>query len=160
MGRIGRPFGVQGWLHVESWCDPPEQLLTYTPWQLARSGAAPVEAKVIEGRRQRDGLVVRLEGVSTREAAAALTGRQIEIERSRLPQAAPGTWYQVDLVGCRVVNEEGIELGVIDHFVDAPAGAVMVVRGEAEHWVPAVAPHLKTVDLASRQVLVDWPADF
>ncbi len=57
------------------------------------------------------------------------------------------------------------------YFVDAPAGAVMVVedRGEPqatgapgtkrEHWVLADPTHLLEVDLAARRVLVDWPAE-
>jgi 16S rRNA processing protein RimM len=160
VGRIGRPFGVKGWLHVESWCEPPEQLFAYVPWQLVRADGVRRPCEVAEGRRQGDALVVRLEGVDSREAAAALTGAVLEVERSHLPAPDAGTYYQVDLVGCRVVNEEGVLLGVVDHFVDAPAGAVMVVRGEREHWVPCVKPHLRSVDLAARELRVDWPADF
>ena len=34
MGRLGRPYGVQGWSHVESWTDPPEALVGYRHWVL------------------------------------------------------------------------------------------------------------------------------
>ncbi len=159
IGRIGRPFGVRGWLHVESWCDPPERVFGYSPWQLVRPGTRSIAGRVLEGRRQGERLVVRLEGVGSREAAAALTGAAIEIERARLPPAEAGTYYRIDLIGCRVVNEENVELGVVDHFVDAPGGAVMVVRGAREHWLPAMAPHLQEVDLAARRIRVRWPAD-
>ena len=160
VGRIGRPFGVKGWLHVESWCEPPEQLFDYLPWQLVRADGSRLPCGVDEGRRHGDALVARFTGVDTREAAAALTGAVIEVERSRLPAASDGAYYQVDLIGCRVVNEDGVLLGVVDHFVDAPGGAVMVVRGEREHWVPGGPPHLRSVDLAARELRVDWPADF
>lgn len=84
----------------------------------------------------------------------------IEVERKCLPPLPAGQYYRVDLVGCRVVNQDGIDLGVVEHFVDAPGGVVMVVRGAREHWLPAAAPHLREVDLASRRIRVDWPADF
>jgi ribosomal 30S subunit maturation factor RimM len=32
----------------------------------------------------------------------------------------------------------------------------MVVRGEKEYWVPAVPQHVRRVNLAARQVVVDW----
>jgi 16S rRNA processing protein RimM len=160
VGRVGRPFGVKGWLHIESWCEPPEQLFEYLPWQLVGADGVRRECRLGEGRRQGDALVVRFEGIDSREAAGALTGSVLEVERSRLPVLRNGAHYQVDLIGCRVVNEEGVLLGVVDHFVDAPAGAVMVVRGEREHWVPSVKPHLRSVDLAARELRVDWPADF
>ncbi len=160
IGRLGRPFGVRGWIHVESWCEPPERILGYSPWLVVRSGAPALSTRVLEGRRHGEGIVARLDGITGRDAAAALTGATIEIERARLPPAEAGTYYRVDLIGCRVVNEQDVELGIVDHFVDAPGGAVMVVCGEREHWLPAAAPHLREVDLVERRIRVHWPADF
>jgi len=67
-------------------------------------------------------------------------------------------FYRADLIGCEVVNLAGIGLGVVQHFVETPAQAVMVVRGEREYWVPAVPQHLRRVDLLARKVIVDWEA--
>ena len=47
----------------------------------------------------------------------------------------------------------------LDYFADLPAGAVMVVKGEREHWVPAAPRHLQKVDLAAKRLTVDWPAE-
>jgi ribosomal 30S subunit maturation factor RimM len=49
----------------------------------------------------------------------------------------------------------------VSHFVEAPAGVVMVTRDEGgqEHWVPAAPPHLQRVDLAAGEIVVDWPAE-
>ena len=64
-------------------------------------------------------------------------------------------------MGLRVRNLEGAALGTVSHFVEAPAGVVMVTREESghEHWVPAAPPHLQRVDLAAGEILVDWPAE-
>jgi ribosomal 30S subunit maturation factor RimM len=64
-------------------------------------------------------------------------------------------------VGFAVRNLEGVDLGVVSHFVDAPRGTVMVTKqtGGAEHWVLAQPAHLKKVDLAARTIVVDWPAE-
>ena len=80
-------------------------------------------------------------------------------------------YYRADLIGLEVANLEGIALGRVAYFIDAPAGAVMVVEdrtgtdagtGEAsrrEHWVLADPMHLRRVDLAAGRILVDWPAE-
>ena len=78
--------------------------------------------------------------------------------RAALPQRNDRDFYRADLIGCAVTNLAGAQLGTVSHFVETPAHAVMVVRGATEHWVPAVAQHLRRVDLAARQVLVDWDA--
>jgi ribosomal 30S subunit maturation factor RimM len=50
---------------------------------------------------------------------------------------------------------------VVAHFLEYPAGPVMVVRdGARERWVPLVPRHLKKVDLGERQVTVDWDPEF
>jgi 16S rRNA processing protein RimM len=161
LGRIKAPFGIKGWLHVESHTDPPEGLLGYREWALKLGSGERLTRRVVEGRRQSRGLVAHLEGVDERGEAAKLTGAVIEVERAQLPQLAAREYYRADLVGLRVRNLEGAELGTVSHFVEAPAGALMVARDEGgrEHWVPAAPPHLQRVDLAAGEILVDWPAE-
>jgi 16S rRNA processing protein RimM len=161
LGRIGAPFGIKGWLHVESHTDPPERLLGYREWALRLASGERLTRRVAEGRRHGEGLVAHLEGVDERGAAATLTGAVIEVERSALPALAEREYYRADLEGLRVRNLEGAELGTVSHFVDAPAGVMMLTREESgqEHWVPAAPPHLQRVDLAAGEILVDWPAE-
>jgi len=161
LGRVGAPFGIKGWLHVESHTDPPESLLGYPEWTLRLASGTRLTRKLSEGRRHAEGLVAHLEGVDDRGEAATLTGAVIEVERAQLPRLANREYYRADLVGLRVRNLEGAELGTVSHFVDAPAGAVMVAReaGGREHWVPATPPRLHRVDLAAGEILVDWPAE-
>jgi len=96
----------------------------------------------------------------SREGAAALTGAVVEVERATLPPAGEHQYYRADLVGLAVRNLDGVALGTVSHFVDAPAGAVMVTRepGGREHWVLASPKHLRNVDLSQGLVVVDWPA--
>jgi 16S rRNA processing protein RimM len=161
LGRIGGPYGIKGWVHVQSFTDPPERLLKYRDWMLHRERAAPATMKVAEGRAQGAGLVVRLEGIEDRDQAARLQGALIRVARSALPKLRTREFYQADLVGLSVSNVEGVALGIVAHFVETPAGAVMVVRGGAgrEHWVPATREHLAKVDLDTGRIVVDWPAD-
>ena len=51
--------------------------------------------------------ILRLEGVSTREGAEALTGALLWIERTSLPALVDGEYYLVDLVGCDVFAPDG-----------------------------------------------------
>jgi 16S rRNA processing protein RimM len=157
LGRIGAPHGVQGWLRVQSYTDPPEGLLKFRRWSVRLGGAERVEHTLVAGQLQGRGLVVRLEGIDDRDAAARLTGGSIEVGRHELPPAGERKFYRADLIGFKVRNAEGVELGVVEYFVDAPAGAVMVVRGEREHWIPATPQHLRRVELAAGSIVVDWP---
>ena len=161
LGRIGAPYGVKGWVHIDSHTDPPEGLLDHAQWILRLGSGVRVTRAVAESRSQGGKLVARLEGSEDRNAAAALTGATIEIDRANLPPTREREYYRADLIGLRVRNVEGVELGAVRHFVDAPAGPLMVVRDEAgrEQWVPAVPEYLRKVDLAAGAILVDWPVE-
>jgi len=160
VGRLGRPKGLKGWVHLESWTEPPQALFEYPSWFLRSTMGERREVEVAESRQSPSGLEARLEGVTTREEAEVLVGQIIEVPRSALPEPAPGEHYRVDLIGFRVVNLEGVEFGVIERFEDMPANAVMVVRGEQERWLPVTRQHLKAIDADARCVRVDWPEDF
>jgi 16S rRNA processing protein RimM len=161
LGRVGAPFGVRGWVHVDSYTEPPERLLEYLQWTLRLTNGTRTQRRLVAGRMHGAGLIAQLEGIAARPAAAAMTGAVVEIERAALPPLAERQYYRADLEGFRVRNLEGEELGSVSHFVDAPGGAVMVAKepGGREHWVLATPKHLRKVDTAAREILVDWPAE-
>jgi 16S rRNA processing protein RimM len=159
LGRVGSPFGVKGWVRVESWTDPAPGILDYPLWHL-RMANGERSPRRLEGSEMRGGkLVVRLEGITDRNAAARLSGATIEVERSRLPPAGARQYYRADLIGLKVRNLEQKELGVVSHFAEGVAYAVMVVQGTRQHWVPATPEFLRSVDLEAGVVQVDWPAE-
>jgi len=171
LGRIGAPFGLLGWVHVSSYTEPPQALLDYPDWALRPEGGERRRHRIAAGQVQGDRLVVRFEGVESREGAALLTGSWVEVERAELPPTGDREYYRADLIGFEVANLEGIALGRVAYFVDAPTGAVMVVEdrkgadagkdvaSRREHWVLADPTHLRRVDLAAGLILVDWPAE-
>lgn len=159
VGRIGSPFGVKGWMHVESFTDPPDRLLTYRQWSLRSSTGEAVVRRVAEGREHTGGMVVRLEGIEDRDVAAQWRGASIAVARSELPPLATREYYQADLLGLEVVNRQGESLGVLRQFTATPAGQMMVIaRAGQDLWVPATRQHLHQVDLAAGRIVVDWQA--
>jgi 16S rRNA processing protein RimM len=155
LGTVGAPFGIRGWVKLRSYTDPPEGLLEHRQLNLQLGG--DWTTYVVESHGRSGGqLTVKLRGVDDRDAAQALRGAPIGVPRSELPRPESGDFYRADLIGCEVVNLAGVRLGAVAHFIEIPAHALMVVRGEREYWVPAVPQHLRRVDLQARRVVVDW----
>jgi 16S rRNA processing protein RimM len=158
LGRIVGVFGVKGWVKVESYTEPREAILDYREWHLDK----PVVGshRIVAGRKHGRQVVVSLEHIADRDRAREFVGATISVQRSALPELKPREHYRADLIGLRVVNEQGLELGRVERFIDAPAHPVMVVRGAEEHWLPATPRHLRRVDLAMGEIRVDWsPAE-
>ncbi|TXH76983.1 MAG: ribosome maturation factor RimM [Lysobacteraceae bacterium] len=161
VGRIHGAFGVRGEIKLESFTDPPGNLLRYQPWIVRDAQGRERDISGARGRAGGKGLVATLPGIEDRNAAEALHGAEVYILRSMLPPPKPGEFYWVDLEGLRVVNREGIEFGVIDHVFSNGANDVIAVRGERERMIPFARPdYVISVDFDNRLVTVDWDADF
>ena len=155
LGFVGAPFGVRGWIKLRSHTDPPERLLDHRSLRIGQ-GSIWQNYRIVASGRSGGALTVKLSGVEDRDQAQALRGSQVCVPRSELPQRDDKDFYRADLIGCDVVNIDGIGLGVVQHFIETPAQVLMVVRGTQEYWIPAVPQHLRRVDLQARRVVVDW----
>jgi 16S rRNA processing protein RimM len=85
----------------------------------------------------------------------------IEVQRADMPPPGKRQYYQADLVGLAVRNLEGVEMGHVAQFVEAPTGSVMVVKDAEgrEHWVLAAPKYLRKIELDAGLILVDWPLE-
>ena len=158
LGRIGAPFGVHGWLKVQSFTDPVEGITGYPLWELHR-GASLGRRELLEWKRAGSGVAVRLAGVDSREAAQALTGAEVRVERAALPPAAPGEYYWHDLIGLDAFSLQGVPLGRVAGILDLPAHPVLVLEGDRERLVPLVPERLGGVDLGAGRLRLDWHPD-
>jgi 16S rRNA processing protein RimM len=104
-----------------------------------------------------DGFLLRLEGVSTREGAASLTGQKLWLPRTTLPPLGAGEFYVEDLVGCVVEDREGRRLGIVSSVFWNGGHDVMVVGGgeAAERLLPAVPEYIVAIDRLAKRVVVD-----
>jgi 16S rRNA processing protein RimM len=133
-------------------------VLHYQPWLLAGpSGYRAVQTAEI--RPHGAGFVAKFRDVVNRQEAQALTGTLIAVARSVLPAPEPSEYYWRDLLGLAVVNADGTPLGTVEELMETGAHDVLVVRGsDATTLIPFVARFVLDVDLAGRQIRVDWEA--
>ena len=160
MGRIAGLYGVRGWVKVLSETEPRDNILGYSPWYLKLSGKW-VQMEPAEGRIHGKGLVTRIDGYTDRDAAVHLVGAEIAVHRDQLPAAGKGEYYWSDLIGLKVVNAAGVELGQVDHLLETGANDVLVVKGERERLIPYTPGQaVVKVDLEAALLTVEWDADF
>jgi 16S rRNA processing protein RimM len=75
-----------------------------------------------------------------------------------IPWLPPGQFYVADLEGCRVVTEEGGEVGTFVRAESGPAQDLWVVRaGDRERLIPAVADIVLRVDTRERTIVIRPP---
>jgi 16S rRNA processing protein RimM len=101
---------------------------------------------------------LRLDGVTTREAAAALVGRYLELPARDLPD---GSYYWHQLEGLRVVDVAGAELGELVEVFRAGENEVYRVVGDdhSEVLVPALRSVVREIDLAAGRMVIDYDVE-
>lgn len=145
-GRIVNTHGVRGEVKIEPWADEAAFLTRFKQFYL---DGAPV--RVRSCRVHKGMAVASLDGVDDLNAAMALRDKVVFIDRADacLPE---GTVFVQDLLGARVVDEAGNDLGVLEDVMDEPAAPILVVRGEREILIPDVPAFVLKKD-AERGVL-------
>jgi len=161
VGRVSGVFGTRGWLRIESYTRPLDQLARYRPW-LLRCDTGWTAYQVLEARQHHGGLIASLDGITTRDDAVQLVRRDIAVERALFAEPAPGEFYWVDLIGIEVRNLDGIVLGRVRNMIETAAHDVVRVAGAdgRERLIPFVRGiFIVDIDLAAGVLVVDWHPD-
>ncbi|MBT8148336.1 MAG: 16S rRNA processing protein RimM, partial [Pseudomonadales bacterium] len=111
-------------------------------------------------------------GVDDREAAQRFSRHFVQVATTALPATTEGDYYWHQLEGLQVYQQatSGLDeflLGEVDYLLATGANDVLVVRrdnvdgeGEGEVLIPfRPGAVVKSVDLASGRMLVDWYYD-
>ncbi|MDZ4158520.1 MAG: ribosome maturation factor RimM [Anaerolineaceae bacterium] len=153
VGFLRRPHGVQGEMVMEAQTDFPERLqLGKTLWVGENH-----EPMCIKTLRSHDKLMlVRFEGITTREEAARLRNTQVYVPADTLPPLPEGEYYFHQLLGLTIVDEQGVVLGKLAQILETGANDVYLVRAEdgTEALLPAIEEVILKIDLDQQQILV------
>ncbi len=151
IGKVVKAVGLKGFVGVGGSDGALAGLQRVT---LRRAGVEEVR-EVLEARPQARVWAVRLGGVADRNAAEALVGAEVLVERDELGELEEGSHFWGDLEGLPVETVDGRPLGVVTGFYSTGGVDVLVVQGERERLIP-LAPYVQ-VDGVAKKVLVDPP---
>lgn len=163
LGRVLGAFGIRGWIKIRPFTEGADGLFGQPEWVLRQADADRM-VKAEEVRWHGVFVLARLGGVVSRSQAEGLRGADVMVNRDQLPAPDAGEYYWSDLIGLRVRNISGVDLGCIKGLIAAPAHDVLRVAAlpeqGREQLIPFVEPILREVDLAGGFVTVDWEADY
>jgi 16S rRNA processing protein RimM len=99
--------------------------------------------------------IVRLVGIETAEAAAALRGQYLYVATADAARPPRGEYFLHEIVGLAVEDESGRALGRIQDVLRTGANDVYLVAGPlGELLIPAIADVVLTIDLEAGRVVI------
>ena len=155
VGDIVAAHALRGQVRVRAY-QPPAPSLTAGRDVLLEHRGVWREAHVVTAGRHGHGLVlVTLDGVHDRDAAEALVGARVLVRQADLPPPEPDEFYHHELLGFRVVTDDGRELGTVAETMVTGLNDVWVVRdGRREHLIPVIADVVHEIDRTARRITI------
>ena len=158
LGKITGAHGIKGWLKIQSFSSPPENILNYPSWIINNQGEEDFYS-IEQGRKQNKKIVVKLENIDDRNTAESLINSKILILRSDLPKLSNENYYWSDLVGLSVLNSEETVIGKIESLIETGANDVMVIitLKDERILIPFVMHEIiKEVNVEQNYIKIDW----
>ena len=158
VGRITGTHGVRGMVRVHLYAGDDSALQALDTCILRhRDGRQQTLALArLQGHGKKT--LLSLKGYATISEVESLVGGELLVRRDQLPETDDGEYYWADLVGLRVVTEQGAVLGTLEEIIETGSNDVYVVRGgEKEILVPALADVVLNIDLEKGVMTVEPP---
>lgn len=148
VGRFGRAQGIKGEVNIVLRTDEPGR--RFIPGAVLTLGAGPETVEIVTTRWHKGRLVVTLLGYPDRTAVEALNGQWLNAKVAAEERPAdPDEYFDRQLVGLRVLDHAGVEVGHIAEVLHMPAQELLRIEGEGEDkLVPFVSALVPVVDMA------------
>ena len=163
MARIAAPFGIKGWVKLQTYTEFADSLEEFATWFM-QSGKGWEEVEVEEFSVNAKGVIAKLKGCDTRNDAELISKRDVAVPRDWLGESNDGEFLWIDLIGADVVNTLGEKLGRVETLMETGANDVLVVKsGEADggqRLIPFVDNVIVKVDRESKLLTVNWGKDY
>lgn len=147
VGRVGRAHGIRGEVAIDLRTDEPER--RFAVGAELRIEGTPRTLRVAAHRWHGERLLVHFEGVPDRTAVEALRGAVLIVE-AHLDERPDDEdeFYDRQLVGLRVFDHTGTDVGAVTAVVHLPTQDLLAVETAlGERFVPFVAELVPEVDL-------------
>jgi 16S rRNA processing protein RimM len=157
LGRIAGAHGIRGEVLIRTHTQRPESIAAYGPLS-DESGTRSF--RIDKARATGKGVIARIDGVADRNAAEALKGVELFVDRERLPVPGDEEFYHTDLVGLAVVSPDGASIGTIVSVQNYGAGDLLEIKLDGQRsteLVPFADAFVPSVDLQAGRIVVRMP---
>lgn len=156
LGALRGSYGLKGWVKIQPFQDGDALLETKNWYHLVR-GEEPQPVEMEQAKFHGSGIVAKIKGIDTPEAAAAFKGA-VGLLREDFPETEEDEYYWVDLIGCAVVNTNNETIGTVKSVTNNGAHDVLDVKSAEgkSHLIPFVENYIEDVDLEEKKIIVDW----
>ena len=156
LGAIAGAHGVRGDFRVKYFTEGPENIAAYGPVE-TEDASRTFTLKFIRTAKG-DFAVFRAPEVKSREDAEALKGTRLYIDRAALPKLGEDEYYLDDLVGLKVITENGDACGEVNAVYNFGAGDLIEIKNipgrKGLHLIAFTRQNARTVNITAGIIVI------
>lgn len=155
IGQIVNTSGLKGILKIKPFTDDIKKFSNLkTIYIKTKNGLT--EFKIEQVRYVKNMVMLKLAGIDTVEEAEKYKNLYIKILRDQEEELEEGSYYVVDILGCKVNTDANQELGKIVDVFQTGSNDVYVVKDEQGKQIllPAIKQVIKNVDIKNKIITV------
>ena len=158
VGVIVGAHGVRGLVRVKSFTEDPADFASYG--SLSDSDGKRSFALDVTGSAK-GVLLARIDGIGDRDAAEALKGTELHVDRGTLPQTEADEFYHTDLIGLPAVLTDGTAYGTVRALHEFGAGDMIefILDGGGVSVLPFTRSVVPEIDLDGGRITVVPPTE-
>jgi len=158
VARIVKTQGNRGEVAAEILTDFPERFQRLSAVALEKEGQAALELNLENHWFHKHRVILKFRGIDAITPAERLVGYEVTIDNSELMALQPGAYYQHDLVGCRIEDQDGVIRGEVIEVLGGPGNYLLKVsRRTGDFLVPFAESYFPKIDVLNKVLICDLP---
>ncbi|GIN18966.1 MAG TPA: ribosome maturation factor RimM [Bacillus bacterium] len=159
VGKIVNTHGIRGEVRVISSTDFPDQ--RYAPgntlYLFPGNNQEPTPLTVKTHRKHKNFDLLSFEGYENINDVEKWKNATLKIKEDQLTELPEGEYYFYEIIGCRVVTEQGEEIGAVKEILTPGANDVWVVDGNngKDILIPYIPDVVKEVSVEKKKIVID-----
>ncbi|MCL5103987.1 MAG: ribosome maturation factor RimM [Armatimonadetes bacterium] len=152
IGRVVAPFGLRGEVKVIVLTDFPERFGAGNEITIRIDDDKRRKVRIDASRPNKGGLTIKLKGIETRNDAEELRDSEVVIDQSELAELPSDRFYVFDIIGLKVVTDDGRELGEVADVLQGGANDVYVTSTGL--YIPAIKDVVTKIDIKAGLMVI------
>jgi 16S rRNA processing protein RimM len=154
IAKVLKPQGIKGEVKVQLFSDNFDDFCG-RGYAYLKDGGSYKRIAFGDIRTEPPFVYLHIDGINSRNDAESLQGAVLYIDKAELSGTQEGEYYVFDLIGLKVKDSSGNELGIIKNVLQHGAADIYEVKGEKNFMFPALKRVIKNVDLSGDTMVVD-----
>lgn len=154
-GKLLKPHGLRGELWLKILTDFPE---LFFKGGFVFIGESYQKFKINSVRHAGEKILISFDGMNNLDKARELNNSNVFLSSEQMPALEKDLYYHHQLIGLKVINQDGLNLGDIVEVLQTGANDIYIIRSDDEQkkelLIPAIDSVVKKIDIPAGVMVI------